>query len=95
MINKIKPMVVICAAVLFMSACSSIAPLAISGNPIGKKVGTAKATRVLGIWFKGDYSAVTAAKNGGITKISTVDVRSLDIFMGIIVSTRKTIVTGE
>ena len=80
-------------AVLFISACSYTQPLAVSSNPVGKKVGTAKANFVLGLCFGGNFGIETAAKNGGITKISTVDVKTFNV-LGAFIS-RKTIVTGE
>jgi len=43
--------------------------------------------------FNADASIKSAAKNGGITKISTVDIKYGDI-LGI-VQTYETIVTGE
>lgn len=91
--KKIKYMAGLCAAALVITSCSVTAPLAISGNTIGKKVGTAKAVSIVGLCFGGDYSIQTAAKNGGITKISTVDVRNYNC-LGVYIS-RKTIVTGE
>lgn len=93
MIKKMKFAAGVCVAVLLMSACSITAPLAATSNPLGKKVGTAKATIILGFCFGGNYGIETAAKNGGITKVSTVDVRYYNA-LGI-VQTRKTIVTGE
>ena len=54
---------------------------------------TAKANTVLGFTFGGDYSIQTAAKNGGITKVSTVDVKYKNV-LGLFIS-RTTIVTGE
>ena len=91
--KKIKQVVAICSVVLLMSACSVTAPLTATSNTIGKKVGTAKANTVLGFTFGGDYSIQTAAKNGGITKVSTVDVKYKNV-LGLFIS-RTTIVTGE
>ena len=80
-------------AVLFLASCTITTPLAATSNTIGKKVGTAKATVILGLVFGGDYSVQTAAKNGGISKISTVDVKHKNI-LGIIMS-HECIVTGD
>ncbi len=80
--------------IAFLSSCSLTMPAAVTSNPIGSKVGTASATGYLGIlFFNADASIRTAAKNGGITKVSTVDVKMTNI-LGIIV-TYETIVTGE
>ena len=58
------------------------------------KVGRAKATGFFGIlFFNADASIQSAAKNGGITKISTVDIKQGNILNLIV--TYETIVTGE
>ncbi|WKN44057.1 TRL-like family protein [Tunicatimonas pelagia] len=78
----------------FLSSCALTMPVAATSNPVGSKVGTAKATGFLQFLFFGqDASIQSAARNGGITKISTVDVKSTSI-LGIVV-TYETIVTGE
>ena len=51
----------------------------VTGNTLGSKVGTAKASSVLGIVATGDASVQAAAKAGGITKISHVDYHSVGI----------------
>ncbi len=81
--------------VLAMSftACSITLPGSATSNTVGSKVGMSKGTVVLGFAFNEDASIRTAAKNGGITKISTVDVKVGNI-LGF-VRTFETIVTGE
>jgi hypothetical protein len=65
-----------------------------TSNSVGHKVGTSKATGYLGIlFFDQDASISAAAKNGGITKIATVDIKSTSILNLIV--TYETIVTGE
>jgi len=82
------------AVVAMLASCSLTLPVDATSNPVGSKVGTAKATGYLGIlFFNADASIQSAAKNGGITKISTVDVKHSS-FLNIIVS-YETIVTGE
>lgn len=69
-------------------------PVAVGDTPIiGAKVGKAMSTSVLGLIATGDASITTAARNGGITKISHVDyeVRNL---LGVI-GEYTTIVYGE
>jgi hypothetical protein len=78
---------------LFLSACSITYPRTATSNPVGSKVGTAKATIVLGLYFDQDASIQTAAKNGGITRISTVDVKMYNVLYVFV--TYETIVTGE
>lgn len=82
------------SASALLSSCSLTMPVNATSNPVGKKVGTAKATGYLGIlFFNADASIQSAAKNGGITKISTVDIKSTNILNLIV--TFETIVTGE
>lgn len=81
------------AALLALSSCSIVIPFTATSNPVGAKVGTAKATIIIGLFFDQDASIQTAAKNGGIKKISTVDVKytnMLYILQGV-----ETIVTGD
>lgn len=79
---------------LFMASCSLTLPVGATSNPVGSKVGTASGTGYLGVFFFGaDASIQTAAKNGGITKISTVDLKQTNV-LGVI-WTYETIVTGE
>jgi len=94
MLKKLKVGVALLAAAAMMSSCALTLPVNATSNSIGPKVGTAKATGYLGIlFFDADASIQTAAKNGGIKKISTVDLKQTSI-LGIIV-TYETIVTGE
>lgn len=77
-----------------LSACSITMPGTATSNPVGSKVGTSKGTVVLGFSFDEDASIQTAAKNGGITRISTVDVKITNVLFYLFV-TYETIVTGE
>ena len=79
-------------AALSMTACSITMPVTATSNNVGSKVGTAKATVILGA-FDVDASIRTAAKQGGISKISTIDIKSTNI-LGLY-GTYETIVTGE
>jgi hypothetical protein len=83
----------IAVAALFLTSCKMTMPLTATSNPVGNKVGTAKATIIIGLFFNQDASIKKAAKAGGISKISTVDVKYTNI-LGIIQS-YETIVTGE
>ena len=94
MLKKIRNAAVLFAAVAMMSSCALTLPVNATGNTIGGKVGTAKATGFLGaLFFNADASIKTAAQNGGIKKIATVDLKQTSL-LGIIV-TYETIVTGE
>lgn len=68
-------------------------PVAVTNNSNATKVGSSKATSILGIVATGDASIDKAAKNAGITKIHHVDAHSTNI-LGI-VSNYEIIVYGE
>jgi uncharacterized protein YdbL (DUF1318 family) len=92
--RKVKTIFALLAVVAMMSSCALTLPVNATSNPVGNKVGTAKATGYLGIlFFDADASIRTAAKNGGITKISTVDIKQTSLLNLIV--TYETIVTGE
>ena len=81
------------ATALFTS-CSVTHPVSATSNSIGSKVGKASGTCYLGyICLGADASIKSAAKNGNITKISTVDLQTTNILGIIVVYT--CIVTGE
>lgn len=80
--------------VAMLSSCTITLPVAATSNPVGSKVGSADAQVFLKVLcFGGDASIRTAAKNGGITRISTVDMKHFDV-LGIY-GEYTTIVTGE
>lgn len=94
MMNKFKVLLLTLATTAMLASCSLTLPVAATSNPVGSKVGTASGTGYFQVLFFGaDASIQTAAKNAGITKISTVDIKRSDI-LGI-VTTYTTIVTGE
>lgn len=55
------------------------APAAVTSNPVGTKVGEAETISVLGIVAVGDGGIKKAAKDGGITTISHVDVKTTSV----------------
>jgi len=80
--------------VALLSSCSLTLPVTATSNAVGSKVGTSKATGYLGVlFFDADASIKTAAKNGGITEISTVDIKQTSMLN--IIVTYETIVTGK
>jgi len=93
MLNKIFKGLAVAAMAVSFTACSITLPVTATSNSVGSKVGTAKGTVVLGFSFDEDASIRTAAKNAGISKIATVDIKVGNI-LGI-VQTYETIVTGE
>lgn len=90
--KTIKALAVVAVAMSF-TACSITLPVTATSNKIGSKVGTSKATVIIGLYFNEDASIQSAAQDGGISKISTVDIKYGSI-LGL-VQTYETIVTGE
>jgi uncharacterized protein YdbL (DUF1318 family) len=94
MLKKIKTIFAVIAIASLMSSCALTLPVNATSNPVGEKVGTATATGYLGVlFFNQDASIKAAARNGGITQISTVDIKQTSV-LGIVV-TYETIVTGN
>jgi hypothetical protein len=86
--QKIKLLAIAPIAALALSSCVAQYHM-VTDNPIGNKVGEAK----LGFFQKdADMSLEKAAKNGGITKIGLVQVKTTYI---LIIPFTKTIVYGE
>lgn len=79
---------------LALASCASTLPLTATSNPVGSKMGQASATYLFGTIPMGpsDLGIYAAAKNGGITKISTVDTKVVPMF---IFTTYSTVVSGE
>ena len=92
-----KKIITVCvlATLLVLAGCTTVVPITATSNPVGSKVGEAKASFLFGfipLKSKNDMSIQTAAKNGGLTSISTVDEKISDYFFVVKVST---VVTGE
>lgn len=68
-------------------------PHAVSGNGAGLKVGKSKCKSYLGLVAQGDASIAAAKKNGGISKVTSVDWKAKSL-LGII-SEYECIVYGE
>ncbi len=82
------------AVVAFFASCSYTRPAGLTQNAVGDKVGMSSGTCYLTLFcFGADWSLRTAAQNGGIKKIATVDYKQSNV-LGIII-THETIVTGE
>lgn len=81
------------ATVVFLAGCYTIdTPVNATSNPVGEKVGEASGSVILGFGSV-DASIRSAAANGGITEISTVDVEVRNILNLYLELT--TTVTGE
>ena len=83
----------LCAALLAFSGCTSIVPVSAGAGTIGSRRGEASGVWLFGLPLAADLSAATAAANGGIKRIATIDVKTTNILGLIIVKT--TIVTGD
>lgn len=83
-----------CCAAAMLASCSITLPVNATSNSVGTKVGKSSGNCYLGaLCFGVDASIQTAAKNGGISKISTVDYQNKNVLNLII--THTCIVTGE
>ena len=90
-----KTLVVLALVFAFvLVGCTTVSPLAATSNNLGSKVGEAEGTYLFGTLPLGnlDMGIQKAAQNGGITKISTVDVKTK---VGIFTTKVTTVVTGE
>ena len=89
-----KKVLLTLSAALMLSSCALTLPVTATSNEVGSKVGMSKATGFLNVlWFDQDASVQKAAKQAGITKISTVDLKQTNL-LGII-QTFECIVTGD
>lgn len=84
--KSIRPLLLAPIAALMLSSCVSVTNM-MTDNPVGTKKGVAKA-KFLG---SKDISLEKASRNGGITKISLVEVRITYFILPFV----KTTVWGE
>ena len=93
-----KKLLVVFAILLsfaLVGCMTTVHPFAVTSNELGSKVCEANAKFLFGVLplsFNMDLGIQKAAQNGGITKISTVDVKAKQ---GFLVTTVLTVVTGE
>ena len=82
------------ALIALMTSCSISGPLLVTDNKAMEKRGEASYNIYLGFIrpMRADASIQTAAKNGNITKVATVDRK---IYGGLFKSTITTTVTGS
>ena len=73
--RKLVILLVVGLTVLFISACSTVSPVAGATGKVGSKTGEATQTFICGFPLKGEGGIYQAAKNGGITTVGTVDLR--------------------
>jgi hypothetical protein len=93
--KTIVKMLILLAVIAMLASCATAnMPITATGNPIGPKRGEASGTIYLFMFGDAsDANIVQAAKNGGITKISTVDYKGSNMLN--IVQTMTCVVTGE
>lgn len=91
--KKIKNLLLFVSIASILASCSVAGPLMVTNHSIGSKRGEASRKIFFGITFgHTDLGAITAAKNGNVKKIATVDWK----VTGKLFSTKySTIVTGE
>lgn len=92
-----KKLFIVCAltGLIVLAGCTSISPGTATSNPVGSKVGESSVNYLFGIIplsNPADMSIQKAARNGGITKISVVDVKYGWYYFWV---TKTTIVNGE
>ena len=93
--KKAIVIVALAFAVVALMGCPSVnLPMAAGGAAVGSKTGTSEGKIILGLIGTGDSGMLAAAKDGQITKISTVDTK-VKGFLGPLVITFTTTVTGE
>lgn len=89
-----KKFFILAAAALAFTSCTSVSPLTATSNTVGKRCGIATDTRYFGLFpIKGDHGIDAACKQGGIKKISHVDIETENV-LGIVRRT-TTKVYGE
>ena len=77
----------------FLASCSTTMPVAATSNPVGSKMGESTTLFLFGALPLGGSSGIyDAAKNGGISRISTVDIRYTPLF---IFANVTTLVSGD
>jgi len=91
--KKIKNLLLFVSVASILASCSVAGPLMVTNHTIGSKRGEASRKIFLNITFgHTDLGAITAAKNGGVKKIATVDWK---VKGGMFSKTYYTTVTGE
>jgi len=92
-----RPIIILILALVLFTfvGCATVSfPMSVGSAAVGSKTGQASGVTYFGFLFgSADASILTAAKNGGITRIATVDLQVKHIAG--IVWTFTTTVTGE
>lgn len=96
-----KKIILFSAIAALITSCQITRPYTATNNPIGSKTGVSKTTYLgasfgdnlaNGIIFNGKFGVIDAARNGKITKVATVDVKTTNY---VLFRKAEIIVTGE
>lgn len=99
-----KNLIILCCAVALLSSCAITTPYAVTNNKVGVKTGVSSTisffgkplmgspTVYHGIILNKNFGVVEAAKNGKISKIGSVDLKTTSY---VLFSKQEYIVTGE
>ena len=93
--KRVLASLVLALGLIALVGCATTVPIAATANTVGSKTGTATEMWILTyppLASSANGGIANAAKNGGISKISTVDYKFRTFF---VVSWTDTIVTGE
>ena len=94
--KKIALVLFVVLAAILIASCSTVMPVAGATGSVGKKTGEASQAFVFMLPLKGEGGVAQAAKNGGITKVGTVDVKvnwpASPVIPYVVITT---VVTGE
>lgn len=93
--KKFALVLMVLALALVFASCTIVAPVTATSNSVGSKVGEATTTLILGIPIplSQNGGVKVAAKNGGISKISTVDLKVY--YIGPFYMKITTVVSGD
>ena len=73
--KKIALVLFVVLAACLIASCSTVRPVAGASGVVGRKTGEASQAFLFMLPLKGEGGVAQAARNGGITKIGTVDIR--------------------
>ena len=73
--KKIALVLFVVLAAVLIASCSTVRPVAGASGVVGRKTGEASQAFFAAFPIKGEGGIAQAAKNGGITKVGTVDIR--------------------
>ena len=94
--KKIALVLFVVLAAVLIASCSTVRPVAGASGVVGRKTGEASQAFFAAFPIKGEGGIAQAAKNGGITKVGTVDVKvnwpASPVIPYVVITT---VVTGE